>query len=62
MIYRVPAMALWVKNLTAVAQVTVEVWVQSLAVYGRLKSPVLPQLQCRYQLWLRFIPGPGKSI
>ena len=27
----VPTMAQWVKNLTTVVQVTVEVWVQSLA-------------------------------
>ena len=34
-----------VKNLTAVAQVAVE-----------LKDPVLPQLQCRLQLWLGVNP------
>lgn len=37
-------MAQWVKNLTAGAQVAVEVQVLSPAQYGGLKNPVLLQL------------------
>ena len=46
-------MAQWVKNPTAVAQVTAEAWVRSLAQCSELKDPVLPQLQ------LGFFPWPG---
>ena len=52
----VPAVAQWVKNLTAAAQVTVEVRVQSPAQHSELKDLVLLQQWCRMQLWLRFIP------
>ena len=37
----VPTMAQWVKNLTAAAQVTAEVWVCSLAQSSGLKDPAL---------------------
>ena len=50
----VPTMAQWVKNLTTVVQVTVEVWVQSLAWCNGWKDPRFLHLQCRSQLWLRF--------
>ena len=40
----VPALVQWVKNLTAVAWVSAEVWVQSPAWRSGLKDPVLPQL------------------
>ena len=45
-------MAQWVKNLTSAAQVTAKV--QFLAQHRQLKDPVLPQLQHRSQLQLRF--------
>ena len=38
----VPAMAQWVKNPTAVAQVTAEAQVQSPAPHSGLKDPALP--------------------
>ena len=44
----VPTMAQWVKNLTAVAQVTTEVQVQSLAQCSEWKNLVLPHLQLRF--------------
>ena len=50
----VPVVAKWVKNLTAGLQFTVEVRVQSLAQDSGLKDLLLPQLQCKSQLWLRF--------
>ena len=50
---RVPTAVQWVKNLTAVAQITVEGQVQSLAQHSGLKDPVL------LQLWLGFSPWPG---
>ena len=43
----------WVKNLTAVAWVATEVWVQ---------DPAWPQLWRRSQMRLGFHPGPGTSI
>ena len=52
-------MAQWVRNLTAEAQVTVELWVQSLAWCSGLKDPALPRLWYRSQLWLRFSPWHG---
>lgn len=55
-------MAQGVKDLTAVAQVTAEEGVQSLAWPSGLKDPVLPKLWCRSQLWLEFSPGLGTSI
>ena len=39
-----PSVAWWVKNLTAVTQVAVEVQVCSPAWYSGLKDPALPQL------------------
>ena len=41
-------MAQWVKNPTAVAQVAMEVWVQSLARCSGLRNPELPQLQLKF--------------
>ena len=51
-------MAQWVKNLTAAAQVSAEVRVQSLALHNSLKDLVL------LKLWysLDSIPSPGISI
>ena len=49
-------MAQWVKNPTAGACVTVEVWVQFLAWSSGLKDLALPQLQCSSQMWLGFNP------
>ena len=54
----VPTMAQWVKNLTAVAWVTVEVQVQSPAHCSGLKDLALPQLWHRWQLQLKFNPEP----
>ena len=48
-----------VRNWTAVAGVTVEVWVSSLFWHSGLKDLALLQWQCRLQLWLRFNPCPG---
>ena len=49
----------WVKNLTAVAQVTVEALLQSPAWHSEIKNLTLPQLQCgSQQLWPRFSPWP----
>ena len=39
----VPAVVQWLKNPTAVVQVTAEVWVRSPAPRSGLKDPVLPQ-------------------
>ena len=52
-------MVQWVKNLAAVAPVAAKAQVQSLARNSRLEDPVLPQRQCKSQLWLRFNPWPG---
>ena len=49
-------MAQWVKNPTAAACVTAEVWVQFLAWSSGLKDLALPQLQCSSQMWLGFNP------
>ena len=43
--HRVPTVVQWVKNPTAVAQVNVEVQVQSMAQHSELKDPVLPWLK-----------------
>ena len=51
-------MAQWVKNPTAVAQVSTEAQVQSLAWHSGLKDLELLQLHHRSQLWLRFSPWP----
>ena len=55
---RVPAVAQWLKNPIAVAQIAVEVLVQSLAWHSGLNDPALLQLQHRLQLQLRFFPWP----
>ena len=41
----VPAMAQWIKNPTGGAQITVKVWIQSLAQHSELKDPALPMAQ-----------------
>lgn len=48
----VPAVAKWIKNLTAVAWVAVEVRVPSLVLHIGLKDLMLLQLQHRSQLTL----------
>ena len=57
--FGVPAVVQWVKNTTAVAQVTVWSQVQSLTQRNRLKDPTLLQLWQRSQLQLRFSPLSG---
>ena len=52
----VPAVARWAKNLTAAAQVAMEVPVWSLAQLSGLKYLALLQLLHKSQLWLRFYP------
>ena len=55
----IPAMVDWVKNPTAMAQVTVEVQIRSPAWHSGLQDiEVLAQRQRRL-LWLRFSPWPG---
>lgn len=54
----VPAVAQWVKNLTAVPWATVEAQVQSPAWHSELKDPALPQLQRRPKQQLKFNPWP----
>ena len=63
-VYRVPNVAQWVKNLTAVAQVTAEARVRSLAGHSVLKDPGLPQLwQLRFSPWPRELLYPmGAAI
>ena len=51
-------MVQWLKNVTAAAWVTAEVWVQSPAWHSGLKDFALLQLQCRMRLQLRFSPWP----
>ena len=46
----VPAVTQWVKGSTAGAQVAGRVRVRFPAWQGRLRDPVLPQLQCRWKL------------
>ena len=58
-VFRVPAAAKWVKNLTAVAQVTVEVQVQSPAWCTGLTNLALLHLQHMLHLRLRFNLWPG---
>ena len=53
-------MVQWVKNLTSVAQIPVEVQVRSLAQHNGLKDLVLLQLWHKSQLCLGFSPWPGK--
>ena len=54
----VPAVAQWVKNLTAVAQVAMKVWVRSLAGHSGLKDLALPKLQCGWDS----VPGLRTSL
>ena len=56
------AVAQWVKNLTAAAQVTAEVWVQSLAQCNGLKDLALSELQYRSQLGSDSVPSLETSI
>ena len=51
-------MVQWVKNLAAVAWVTVEAQVQYLARCSELKDLILPQLCHTSELSLRFNPWP----
>ena len=51
-------MAEWVKDLTSVAWVAAKVQVQSSAWLSELKDLLLPCLQCRSQMHLRFHPWP----
>ena len=51
-------MVQWVKNRTAVAWVTAEVWILSLAQCSVLKDPALLKMGCTSQLQLRFNPWP----
>jgi len=54
----VPAVTLWVKNLTVVAQVTMEVWVRSLVWCSGLKDLALPKLLPRLNPWPGNIHAP----
>ena len=54
-----PTVAQSVKNLTAAAQVAVEMRVRSLAWCSRLKDLALLHLWCRSQVWLRLSPWSG---
>ena len=58
----VPAMEQWVKNLSAVAEVTVEVQVWSLALSSGLKDPTVPQPQLGCSSSLDSVLGLGTSI
>ena len=51
----VPAVAQWVKNLTAMTSVSAEAWVQSLAQHSGLKHLVLLQVWCKLQLLFRSV-------
>ena len=53
LISAVPAMAQWVKDLTAVAQMAAEVQVRSLAWCSGLKVLALLQLRLRFNSWPR---------
>ena len=53
-------MTQWVNNLTAVAQFSAEVQVQSLAWCSELKDPEL--LWLHHTCGLDSIPGPGTSM
>ena len=57
----VPPMVQWVKDLTSAAWIAMEEQVQSVAWFSGLQDQVLPQLQCRLQLWLGFNPWPRNS-
>ena len=52
-------MAQWIRNLTAAAQVTEELWVQSPAQHRALEDPVLLQLWYGLQLCLGFNSRSG---
>ena len=58
----VPAVAQWVKYLTAVAWVATEARVRSLALHSGLKDPTLPQLWHRLQLCSDSIPGQETAV
>ena len=47
----IPSVVHWLKSPTAVAQVTVEAWFQSLVQPSGLKYPALSQLQLRFNPW-----------
>ena len=55
-------MAQWVKNLTAVAQVTVEVWIRSPAQCSRLKDLACHRCGISCSYGLDSVPGPGISM
>ena len=55
-------MAQWVKNPTAKTWASAETEVQSLVQHSGLKDPLLLQLCCRLQLWLRLNTWPGNFI
>ena len=55
-------MAQWVKNLTVLAQVAMEVWVQSPAWCSGLKDLVLLQLRDSLKLQLIFNPWSGNFL
>ena len=57
-----PAVAQWVKNLTAVAQVSAEAQVQSPGPCSGLKDPVWLLLWHRSSCGLDSVPGTGTSM
>ena len=56
MLSGIPTVAQWVKNPTAEARATVEVWVQALTRLSGLKDLALPQPWHKLQLWFGFSP------
>ena len=52
-------MVQWVKKAIAVVCIAAEMQVQPQAWSSGLKDPLLPQLWCRLQLWLKLYPWPG---
>ena len=59
---RVPTMMQWVKNLTAAAQVAVEMQIQFPVWCSGLKDTVLPKVGHKLQLHLPFHPWPRNSM
>ena len=55
-------MVQWVKNLAAAAWEATQLCIQSPVQHSELKNLVLPQLQCRSQLQLKFNPWTGAAI
>ena len=51
-----PAVAQWVKNLTVVAWVALEMQDQSLAQCSGLKNPALSPLPLGFNIWSRKLP------